>query len=197
MPETVQNTKAVDTTANPAPLGLMGFALTTILLNLHNVGLFPLDSMIMGMGIFYGGLAQLFVGIMEWKKNNTFGTLAFTSYGAFWISLVAVWILPKLGLAEGASAVSMGWYLTVWGVFSLGLFIGTLKTTKALSFVFGTLVLLFAFLAIKDFTGSHTMGTVAGITGIICGASAFYTSIAQVLNEMYGRTVMPLCPWGK
>ncbi len=84
-----------DTTANPAPLGLLGFGMTTILLNLHNAGFFSVNSMIMGMGIFMGGIAQIFAGLQEWKKNNTFGATAFTAYGSFWLSLVAIWLIPK------------------------------------------------------------------------------------------------------
>jgi len=116
-----------DTTANPAPLGLVGFALTTILLNIHNAGHFGLGTMILGMGIFVGGFAQVIAGIMEWKKNNTFGTTAFTAYGFFWISLVAALVMPKLGMGEAPTAVAMGFYLLMWGVFSFGMFIATLK----------------------------------------------------------------------
>jgi len=86
-----------DTTGNPAPLGLCAFGMTTVLLNLHNAGYYPLDSMILAMGIFYGGLAQVIAGAMEWKKKNTFATLAFTSYGMFWLTLVALIVMPKLG----------------------------------------------------------------------------------------------------
>lgn len=193
----IRVTRVLDSTANPAPLGLLGFAMTTILLNLHNAGLFPVDAMIMGMGLFYGGLVQLVAGYMEWKKNNTFGKVAFTSYGAFWIVLVMVWVLPKLGIAEASSPLAMGWFLVMWGFFSIGLFIATFKTTKALSIVFGLLVILFCLLAIKDFTGSETVGFIAGIEGIICGLAAFYTGIAQIVNEMWGRSVMPLGPWQK
>ena len=84
-----------DTTANPAPLGLLGFGMTTVLLNLHNAGLYELNSMIIGMGIFVGGIAQIIAGIQEWKKNNTFGATAFTAYGSFWIALVAIWLIPR------------------------------------------------------------------------------------------------------
>src|SRR5512136_1515995 len=96
-----------DTTANPAPLGLLGFGLTTVLLNIHNAGYYELNSMILAMGIFYGGLAQIIAGIMEWKKNNTFGTTAFTSYGLFWLTLVGLLFLPKLGLADKSSGKAM------------------------------------------------------------------------------------------
>ena len=87
--------------ANPAPLGLLGFGMTTVLLNLHNVGFFPLDSMILAMGLAYGGLAQVLAGIMEYRKGNTFGTTAFISYGLFWWSLVILLVLPNLTFISG------------------------------------------------------------------------------------------------
>ena len=122
--------------ANPGPLGLAGFGMTTILLNIHNAGFFPVSAMIMAMGIFYGGIAQVIAGILEYKRGNTFGTLAFTSYGFFWIALVATWVLPKLGLAEATPAGFMGWFLAVWGVFSVFMTLGTLTGSKVLIFVF-------------------------------------------------------------
>ncbi len=180
-----------DETANPAPLGLLGFGMTTVLLNLHNAGLFPLDAMILAMGLFYGGLVQIIAGVMEWKKNNTFGATAFTSYGVFWLTLVFIHWLPKLGFTS-ASTFSMGFYLVMWGIFTGVLFIGTFKLNKALQVVFGSLTLLFFLLAIRDFTANATIGTIAGIEGIFCGFSAIYAGLAQVLNEVYGRTVLPL-----
>lgn len=190
----MQTIKIADTTANPAPLGLLGFGLTTILLNLANAGIIPLNSMIMAMGIFVGGMAQVIVGIMEWKKNNTFGTAAFTGYGFFWITLVGIWTLPKMGLAEATDAHSMGFFLLLWGLFTLGMFVGTLRMNRALQFVFGSLVLLFALLVIADFSGDMTVKKIAGFEGIICGLSAMYTSMAQILNDVYGTTVMPIWP---
>ena len=183
-----------DTSANPAPLGLTGFGLTTILLNIHNAGFYPNNSMILGMGLFVGGLAQLIAGVLESKKNNTFGTTAFTAYGAFWLSLVAIWALPRLGLAEKADETAMGCYLAIWGLFTFGMFLGTFRLNRALQVVFGTLVLLFWLLALGDFTGNAAIKTVAGCEGIVCGLSALYAAIAQVLNEVYGRTVLPLGP---
>ena len=183
-----------DTTANPAPLGLMGFGMTTVLLNLHNAGLIPLSSMILAMGLCYGGLAQVIVGIMEWKKKNTFGTLAFTSYGLFWLSLVALLVLPKWNLAATADKASVAWYLTLWGVFTFLMFLGTFKLNTGLVVVFGSLTLLFFLLAAGDFTGNHGITVVAGIEGIFVGLSAMYVGIAQVLNELYGRVVLPIGP---
>ena len=183
-----------DTSANPAPLGLTGFGLTTILLNIHNAGFYPNNSMILGMGLFVGGLAQIIAGVLESKKHNTFGTTAFTLYGAFWMSLVAIWALPRLGLADKADETAMGCYLAVWGLFTFGMFIGTFRLNRALQVVFGTLVLLFWLLALGDFTQNAAIKTLAGYEGIVCGLSALYAAIAQVLNEVYGRTVMPLGP---
>ncbi len=181
-----------DNTANPAPLGLCGFGLTTVLLNIHNAGFYPIDSTIMSMGIMYGGLAQVLVGLMEWKKNNTFGTTAFTSYGLFWISLVAVWLLPKAGLTEAPAPFSLGCYLGMWGIFSTFLFICTLKLNRALQVVFFTVVLLFFGLSLSNFFESHTIHVISGYIGIFCGFSAIYTGLAQVVNEIYKREIMPL-----
>lgn len=187
-----QIVKVVDNIANPAPLGLVGFGLTTILLNFHNAGFFPLNSMIMGMGIAVGGLAQVIAGIIESKKNNTFGTTAFTLYGFFWISLVITWTFPALDLTKAASAFSMGFYLLFWGIFTAGMFIGTLKISRALQVVFSTLAILFFLLAAADFSGSHIIKTIAGFEGIVCGLSALYTAIAQVLNEVYKKEILPI-----
>ena len=188
------NENVTITTANPAPLGLLGFGMTTILLNLHNVGLYGLNSAIIGMGIFVGGLAQVIAGVMEFKKNNTFGATAFTAYGSFWISLVTIWLLPRIAIFADLKSdlTSMGWYLLVWGIFTNFMFIGTLKMNRAIQIVFGTLTILFYLLAIRDFFGSALVGTIAGYIGILCGASALYYGMAQVLNEVYGKVVLPV-----
>ncbi|WP_198314560.1 acetate uptake transporter [Chitinibacter sp. GC72] len=181
-----------DQSANPAPLGLMGFGMTTVLLNLHNAGLFELNAMILAMGIFYGGLAQVIAGVLESKKNNTFGMTAFTSYGMFWLTLVALIVFPQWGIAPKASESAMGWYLLMWGIFTAFLFVGTLRMNFITQFIFGSLTLLFALLAIGDFTGSAAIKTIAGYEGIICGAAAIYSAMGQILNEIYGREVLPL-----
>ncbi len=187
----IAETVLADTTANPAPLGLMGFGLTTILLNLHNIGLFALDSGILAMGIFYGGLGQIIVGMMEWKKKNTFGTVAFTSYGLFWLTLVGIIVLPKMGF-EKPDTVAMSAYLFLWGFFSLILFIGTFKLNKALQVVFFLLVILFMLLAIGDMFESASIKKFAGFEGVLCGLSAMYAGAAQVLNEVYKKTILPI-----
>lgn len=178
--------------ANPGPLGLMGFGMTTILLNLHNAGFFPLTAVIVSMGIFYGGLIQILAGMMEFKKGNTFGTTAFTSYGAFWLSLVGILMLPRMGLADASSESFLGAYLGVWGVFTLFMFFGTLKGNRGIQVVFGSLTILFALLCYGNMTGNTAVLHFAGFEGIFCGASAIYLAMAEVLNEQYGRTVLPV-----
>jgi len=189
--------------ANPAPLGLLGFGLTTVLLNLHNAGLFPLDTMILAMGLAYGGLAQVIVGIMEFKKGNTFGTVAFSSYGLFWWSLVLLLVLPNTAIFTGLSApteTAMAAYFFMWGLFTFTMFFGTLKTNRALQFVFASLAILFFMLTMRELTGNQTLfGTftfnnLTGIEGIICGLSAVYLAFAEVLNEAHKKTVLPICP---
>ncbi len=181
-----------DSSANPAPLGLFGFGMTTVLLNLHNAGIFEMNSMILAMGIFYGGLAQIIAGILESKKNNSFGMTAFLSYGCFWLTLVALIVMPKLGWMTAASSSAMVAYLIMWGLFTFLMFIGTFKISRALQVVFGTLTVLFFLLAAGDATGNESLKTFTGYEGIVCGASAIYTGIASLLNEVYGKTMLPL-----
>ncbi len=181
-----------DTNANPAPLGLLAFGMTTVLLNLHNAGIYEMNSMILAMGIFYGGIAQVIAGIMEGKKNNTFGLTAFISYGFFWLTLVGLIVMPKLGWIPAASESAMVAYLIVWGIFTGCLFFGTLRISKALQFVFATLTILFFLLALGDSTGNTSLKTFTGYEGIVCGASAIYTGAGILLNEVYGKNILPL-----
>ena len=185
-----------DLTGNPAPLGLMGFGMTTVLLNLHNAGLFGLGSMILAMGIFYGGIAQIIAGAMEWKKGNTFATTAFCSYGLFWLTLVVLIVFPTMGIADKTSPVAMSAYLAMWGLFTAIMFIGTLRFNRAMQVVFATLAILFFLLALGDFTGNAMITQIAGLEGIFCGFSAIYTALAQVINESYGKgkMIVPLWP---
>ncbi|HZX58598.1 MAG TPA: acetate uptake transporter [Mucilaginibacter sp.] len=185
---------AKDGTANPAPLGLCAFGMTTVLLNLHNAGFYELNSMILAMGLFYGGLAQVIAGIIEAKKNNTFGLTAFTSYGFFWLSLVGLIVMAKVGWIDKTSDKGMVAYLGVWGLFTFCMFFGTLKLNRALQFVFASLTILFILLAVGDATGNDSIKYLAGYEGLICGLSAIYTGIANVLNEVHGKTVLPIGP---
>ena len=183
-----------DTTANPAPLGLLGFGMTTVLLNLHNAGFYELNTMILAMGLCYGGAAQIIAGIMEWKKGNTFATTAFISYGFFWISLVTLIVLPKIiPTLTPTNETALAAYLTLWGLFTAVMFLGTFRLNRALQIVFGTLTILFFLLAIGDFTGASAgFKHATGFEGLICGFAAIYTGLAQVLNELAGKIVLPL-----
>ncbi|MDD1693761.1 MAG: acetate uptake transporter [Methanoregula sp.] len=184
--------RITDTTANPGVLGLLAFGMTTIILNLHNAGFFAMGSVVFAMGIFFGGIAQVIAGIMEWKKNNTFGMLAFISYGFFWIVLVFMMLMPALGWTGALDKASLVSYLALWGLFSLVMFVITFRLSKALQVVFGLLVLLFILLVIGNALGSETIIHIAGFEGILCGLAAMYTSLGEVMNEVYKEKVVNL-----
>lgn len=168
--------------------------MTTVLLNLLNAGIIPSSGwgVILAMALFYGGIVQIIAGILEFKNGNTFGTIAFCAYGSFWLSLVALLVFPALGWAVAVDSTSMAAYFVIWGIFSTFMFICTLKLKRGLQVVFLTLVVLFFLLAIADLTGIGAIKTIAGIEGIFCGASAIYVASAEVLNEIYKKTVLPL-----
>ena len=178
--------------ANPAPLGLAGFGLTTLILNIVNADLIAKESigMVLPVGLFYGGLAQFLAGMWEMKKNNTFGFTAFSSFGAFWMALGLMIILENTGVVEPVPKNGLSVFLGAWGLFTAYMFIGTLKISRALQVVFGSLTILFFLLA----WGEHneTVMKVAGWEGILCAASALYASAALVINESWGRYVVPL-----
>ena len=176
--------------ANPGPLGLLGFGMTTVLLNLHNAGVLPLSVVIIAMGFALGGAAQIVAGIFEFKKNNLFGATAFTAYGFFWWSLIFIWCNPFGNTA--ADPISMGYYLLLWGIFTLFMSIGTLKHNRVTQIVFFSLTALFLLLSISDFTGIEAIHTIAGIVGIFCGCSAIYASLAQIINNEFGKTILPM-----
>ena len=188
-----------DATGNPGPLGLMAFGMTTILLNVHNAGLIPLSGIILAMGIFYGGISPVIAGIMEWKKNSTFGMTAFLSYGFFWLTFVGIFALPKWigtsALDLGATSTALGYYLIAWGLFTGLMFVGALRINRSLQVVFLSLTILFVLLALGEWMGNETITKIAGWEGIFVGLSAVYGSIAQVWNELYGRVILPIGPY--
>ena len=191
------STETTKKVANPGPLGLLGFGMTTILLNIHNAGLLPLSIAIVAMGICLGGLAQIIAGVRELCQGNTFAGTAFTAYGLFWWSLVLIWVNPFAGteLDPGIASsdhVMMGCYLLLWGIFTAVMFVGTLKHNIATRVVFGSLAVLFFLLAIGDFTHNSVITTIAGWEGIFCGASAIYSAAGQILNAEFGKTIVPL-----
>lgn len=179
--------------ADAAPLGLMAFGTTTVLLNLANAGAIPLDSIVLSMGLLYGGLAQIIAGVFEFRKGNTFGMTAFISYGFFWISMVFI-LSPLQLLGASYTAASLSSYLFIWGLFSFLMFLGTLRLSGSLMFVFGTLVILFFLLTAGFAWSNSSVIKFAGYEGVLCGLSAMYASAATVLNEVYKRTVLPTFP---
>jgi hypothetical protein len=182
----------MDQTANPAPLGLCAFGTTTILLSLWNAGVIGISSPIIAMAIFYGGLAQIIAGLMEWKKNNNFGFLTFVSFGFFWMTFAGVLMLPALGLAKAPGPADLAAFLTVWGIVAFGLLICTLNMHRSLQVtvlaVFLTIVLLVA----AELTESGLVKLGAGLMGILAGALAIYIGLGQVINEIHGRKIIPV-----
>ncbi|OOF86901.1 transcriptional regulator [Rodentibacter ratti] len=179
-----------DSLANPGPLGLCGFALTTWLLCLINAGIFDSSNLglVFGMAFAFGGTAQMIAGMFEFKKGNTFGFTAFISYGAFWWS----WALFVAFFKGETSGQFVGWYLGCWGTFTLMMFLATFPKPRALQAIFFFLTLTFYALAIGDATGNHAIVNVGGYLGLVTALCAFYLAAAEVLNESYGRTVLPI-----
>jgi len=197
MTETTTITKSIveikDITAGAGALGLLGYGMPGVLLGLANAGIIQAGSVILGMAIFMGGVAMFTAGLMEWKKGNTYGMAAYGSYGLFWFSFAALFILPVLGFAKDTGGQgAMAAYLALWGLFTLILFIGSLKMSRALQFVLGTLALVFFLEAIGAAMGSGMFTVLAGYIGIISGLAAIYTALAPVLNDIYGRPIAPL-----
>ncbi|MDD4497840.1 MAG: acetate uptake transporter [Methanosarcinaceae archaeon] len=183
----------LDKTANPAPLGFTGLGLAAILLSLSYIGVYPMDSMIVSMAIFLGGFAQVFAGIMAWKKGDIFGGTAFSAFGLFWFSLAGLITMPAMGWVETPSSSAMAAYLFTWGIYTFVLLVVTMKIgVRAIQFVFATLFALFMLLAAVNVTGSVGLLTVAGFVGLIMGLGALYTALSMVLNEIHGKTVVPV-----
>lgn len=178
--------------ANPAPLGLAAFALTTFILNVHNAGLIGIGAAL-PLGLFYGGLAQLIAGFLEFRTGNTFGMTAFASYGAFWISLASM-VLMEMNKWVAADATK-GWLLATlvaWTVFTVVMWIATFRHSVALVSVFTTLAILFGLLDAAVATGSTRLTRIAGWEGIVCACTAWYLAAAILLNDTYGRVLLPV-----
>lgn len=182
--------------ADPGPLGLAAFALTTFVLSLFNAGLAPesLEPIVLPLALFYGGLVQLLAGMWEFRKANTFGATAFASYGAFWIAFAALEQFVEPGLPPAQADVAVGIFLVGWTVFTGYMLLASLRTTGALVAVFGFLFLTFLLLTVGDLTGVDAIATVGGIAGILAAVAAWYASAAVVTNATWGRTVLPVGP---
>ncbi len=184
-----------ETIANPAPLGLAGFGLTTLLLNVVNAKIINASDigMVLPVGLFYGGLAQLLAGQWEFKKNNTFGATAFSSFGAFWLAFAVLEIFIKNGVLDPVSAKGgITVFLIGWGIFTTYMFVGTVRISVALMTVFASLAVLFYLLALGEHTGNSTIQRIAGYEGLFTAGSALYASFAQIVNETWGRYLLPL-----
>jgi succinate-acetate transporter protein len=181
---------------DPGPLGLAAFALTTFLLSLFNAGIAPenLEKTVLPLALFYGGLAQLIAGLFEFRKANTFGATAFVSYGAFWLSFAAFVQFVEPAIPEASAKTATGLFLLGWAIFTLYMFIASLKTSGALIAVFLFLFLTFLALVLGTLLGVSALATVGGILGIVTAIAAWYASFAVVTNETYGRQVLPTGP---
>ena len=182
-------------TANPAPLGLMGFGLTTVLLSSINAGLLPNagEAVVIPLAMAFGGTAQIIAGIMEFKTGNVFGATAFTSYGAFWWWFALLILLGGnhvLDLAQAGSTI--GVCLILWGMFTLGLWVSTFRLSRLLFSIFLTLWVAFFLLGGGAVLGNPTLHLLGGWVGLVCGALAMYGSFALVTNATFGRDVVPV-----
>jgi succinate-acetate transporter protein len=181
--------------ANPAPLGLIGFGLTTVILSLINAGVLPKggEPVVLPLAFAFGGLIQMMAGLMEFRTGNTFGTVAFLSYGAFWWWFALLVLLGGHGvldLSQAGSTIAVT--LIGWGVFTLCMWIATFRLTKALFCVFLTLWITFFLLGFGDLLGAPGVSRAGGWMGLVCGLLAMYTSFAIVVNTTFGKTVLPL-----
>jgi uncharacterized protein len=174
---------------NPAVVGLAGFGLTTLLLQLHNIGICGLGPVI-AMGIVFGGLAQMIAGFQEQKLGNNFGYSAFVSYGSFWIGLSIIWILNHLKVFE-TSHTELGLYMLVWTLYTIILFIASLRIHKAMAITFGLLLLGFILL-VAGLLGNPVFIKVAGYELIFCALGAWYMMAAIIINDLAGKTVLSL-----
>ncbi|KXX69597.1 hypothetical protein AVL50_16150 [Flammeovirga sp. SJP92] len=174
---------------NPAVVGLAGFGLTTLLLQFHNLGWVGLGP-VMAMGIIFGGLAQFIAGFQEQKMGNSFGFSAFVSYGAFWMGLCIIWLCNHYGIYESSHS-DVGFFLLAWMLYTLIMFIASLRIHTAMAFTFGTLLLGFLFLVLEHFV-SEAFKPIAAIDLIICAGAAWYMMAAAIINELAGKVVLPL-----
>jgi succinate-acetate transporter protein len=196
--DTEQVQAAAPAHANPAPLGLCGFALTTFVLSTLNAGWFSAATfgVVVPLALFYGGLAQLLAGMWEFKAGNTFGATAFSSYGAFWLSFTVLFI-PIAGISKGVASIpgsALGIYLLGWGIFTFLMFLGALRINMALIVVLGLLVLTYLALAIGAFAGSSGLTVLGGYLGILTALAAWYTALAGLLSSGKAVFTLPVGP---
>jgi uncharacterized protein len=193
----VDTSSTVSRIADPAPLGLAAFALTTFTLSMVNSGILPatVEPVVFGLALAYGGISQFAAGMWEFAKGNTFGATAFTSYGAFWISF---WWLtahtPQLDAAGADAAKGIGTYLLAWAIFTAYMTVAATKVSGAVLAVFGLLTLTFLVLAIGEYTTSETIQHVGGFVGLLTALAAWYASFGGVTAFSHGKALVPMAP---
>ena len=194
--ETAESRIATMAVADPAPLGLAAFALTTFVLSFFNAKIVSTsgEAVVLAVALAYGGIAQILAGMWEFRNGNTFGATAFTSYGAFWISL---WVLNEFlvrSIPKSVVGAALGLYLVSWGVFTTYMWVASLRTSVAISLVFLLLAVTFALLGIGNWTTTTGLITAGGWFGIATAAVAWYASFAGITNSTFGRTILPVRP---
>lgn len=176
--------------ADPGPLGLAGFALTTFVLSMSNAGIIPsAGAAVVGLALFYGGIAQLLAGMWEFVKGNTFGALAFTSYGAFWLAFW--WLLTSPTAIKDAGPNGVGTFLLAWTIFTAYMTVAAMKGSRTVLLVFISLTITFALLTAGEFAGSANLHQMGGYFGLLTAALAWYGSASGVINATWGRKVLP------
>ena len=183
--------------ADPGPLGLAGFAATTFVLSLFNAGMVgnpKLEAVVLPFALLYGGFAQVLAGMWEFKKNNTFGAVAFTSYGMFWISLFFYIKYVAAGLPAADAHTATGIFLLTWTIFTVYMTIASIATSRVLTVVFATLLAAFVFLTLGAFNANVSLTHAGGYVGLAVAALAWYASAAGVTNSTFGKTVLPMFP---
>ncbi len=184
--------------ADPGPLGLAAFALTTFVLSMFNAGLVSHagEPVVLGIALAYGGIAQVLAGMWEFRTGNTFGAVAFTSFGAFWISFWALVTFFAGEIPAEHVGAALGLYLIAWGIFTLYMLVASLRTTAAIALVFALLTVTFFLLGIGNANESEGLIEAGGWCGLATAAAAWYASFAAVTNSTFGRTVLPVKPLG-
>jgi hypothetical protein len=193
-------TNAPVSIADPGPLGLAAFALTTFILSTANAGIINIgvESIVFSSALFYGGAIQVLAGMWEYRKGNTFGATAFTSYGAFWMSFWGIghFFVPGKGMGPSDISQAVGVFLLAWTIFTFYMLIASLRTSIALVGVFSLLTLTFIALTIGKFTDSASISHLGGWLGLATAFGAWYVSFAGVTNETWKRKVIPVGPIG-
>jgi uncharacterized protein len=187
---------AAATIADPAPLGLAAFALTTFVLSMFNADLVDPagEPIVVGLALAYGGAAQLLAGMWEFRKGNTFGATAFSSYGAFWLSFWAYVAFFAEGVPEANRGSAVGLYLIAWGIFTTYMWVASFRTNAAVNLVFLLLAVTFFVLGIGDAAGNDTIFKLGGWLGLATAVAAWYASFAGVTNSTFGRAMLPVWP---